>query len=254
MVIYFSGTGNSRYAAKLIAHELGDELVDAAEYIKGGRSAGLSSQRPWVFVSPTYGWRIPRIYEAFIRDSGFDGSRKAYFVMTCGSEIGNAGAKLEALCKDKSFIYMGVLGVVMPENYVAMFPVPDKAEAEEIIKTALPVFQSAPPIIAAGKHFPPVKINAVDELKTAVVNPGFYTFCVNAKKFRVSDACIGCGKCQRLCPTNTVRMINGRPQWGGGCTHCMACICYCPAKAIEYGKISLGKPRYRCPEYVPKAD
>ena len=30
MVIYFSGTGNSRYAAKLIAHELGDELVDAA--------------------------------------------------------------------------------------------------------------------------------------------------------------------------------------------------------------------------------
>ena len=72
MVIYFSGTGNSRYAAKLIAHELGDELVDAAEYIKGGRSAGLSSQRPWVFVSPTYGWRIPRIFEAFIRDSGFD--------------------------------------------------------------------------------------------------------------------------------------------------------------------------------------
>ena len=28
------------------------------------------------------------------------------------------------------------------------------------------------------------------------------------------------------------------------CTHCMACICYCPAEAIEYGKKSLGKPRY----------
>ena len=29
-----------------------------------------------------------------------------------------------------------------------------------------------------------------------------------------------------------------------GCTHCMACICYCPTSAIEYGKKSLGKPRY----------
>nr|WP_264291386.1 MULTISPECIES: hypothetical protein [unclassified Dorea] len=28
------------------------------------------------------------------------------------------------------------------------------------------------------------------------------------------------------------------------CTHCMACICYCPAEAIEYGKKSVGKPRY----------
>ena len=32
--------------------------------------------------------------------------------------------------------------------------------------------------------------------------------------------------------------------WGSDCTHCMACICDCPAEAIEYGKKSVGKPRY----------
>ena len=36
MVIYFSGTGNSRYAAEVIASELKDELQDAGEYIKAG--------------------------------------------------------------------------------------------------------------------------------------------------------------------------------------------------------------------------
>ena len=36
---------------------------------------------------------------------------------------------------------------------------------------------------------------------------------------------------------------------GGRCTHCMACICGCPAGAIEYGTASRGKPRYQCPEY-----
>ena len=44
---------------------------------------------------------------------------------------------------------------------------------------------------------------------------------------------------------NNIRLENGKPVWGKECTHCMACICYCPAEAIEYGKKSFGKPRYQ---------
>ena len=56
--------------------------------------------------------------------------------------------------------------------------------------------------------------------------------------------CIGCGKCVELCPLNNIHLENGKPLWGKNCTHCMACICYCPKEAIEYGKKSRGKPRY----------
>lgn len=42
----------------------------------------------------------------------------------------------------------------------------------------------------------------------------------------------------------TQSLQNGKPLWGQDCTHCMACLCCCPAEAIEYGKMSLGKPRY----------
>lgn len=34
MIIYFSGTGNSSYVARLLARQLGDELLDASEQIK----------------------------------------------------------------------------------------------------------------------------------------------------------------------------------------------------------------------------
>lgn len=44
---------------------------------------------------------------------------------------------------------------------------------------------------------------------------------------------------------NNIQLIDGKPVWGKNCTHCMACICYCPQEAIEYGKKSVGKPRYR---------
>ena len=59
-----------------------------------------------------------------------------------------------------------------------------------------------------------------------------------------ADACTGCGQCVRRCPLNNITLQTGKPVWGQNCTHCMACICYCPTEAIEYGKKSLGKPRY----------
>ena len=86
------------------------------------------------------------------------------------------------------------------------------------------------------------------------VNPVFYRFFVKAEAFRATDACIGCGRCVELCPLNNVHLKNGKPVWGKNCTHCMACICYCPKEAIEYGEKSKGKPRYHFEALERKQD
>jgi len=49
-------------------------------------------------------------------------------------------------------------------------------------------------------------------------------------------------------------MENGQPRWGENCTHCMACINFCPKDAIQYGSGSVGKIRYRGPEQTLKED
>ena len=249
MIVYFSGTGNSRYCAQMLAARLGDELIDAFHFIRDGIAADLCSVSPWVFVAPTYGWQLPHIFADFLRGGSFMGCKAAYFVMTCGDEIGNAGAKNKALCATKGFDYRGTLEVIMPENYVAMFPVPNVAKSEKIIASAQPVLEAGIDCILQKKPFPERKVSPVDKLKTSVVNPLFCAFFVKAKPFYANDACIGCGKCERGCPLNNVRLKDGRPVWGDACTHCMACICSCPTEAIEYGKHSRGKPRYQCEEY-----
>lgn len=71
---------------------------------------------------------------------------------------------------------------------------------------------------------------------SSAVNPIFYPLFVKAKPFAAGNACISCGKCEKLCPMNNITLPNGRPVWGDNCTQCMACICYCPTEAIEYGK------------------
>ena len=89
----------------------------------------------------------------------------------------------------------------------------------------------------------------MDKLKSGPVNALFYRFNVKAKPFHVAGSCVSCGKCAAACPLGNIRMEQGLPVWGKRCTHCMACICGCPTGAIEYGKVSQGKPRYQYPDY-----
>lgn len=249
MIVYFTGTGNSRYCAKMLADQLEDDLLDTFPFLRDGIAPELTSRKPWVFVAPTYSWQLPRIFADLIRSGRFSGSQDAYFVMTCGDDIGAAAQGNRELCQEKGFHYRGTLPVVMPENYIAMFQAPQPEEAKQIIAAARPTLERALTLLREGREFPPVKAGVLDGLKSGLVNRLFYRFQVKATPFTVSDKCISCGKCEAVCPMGNVRMEAGRPVWGNRCTHCMACICGCPAEAIEYGRSSQGKPRYQCPEY-----
>lgn len=247
MIVYFTGTGNSRCCAEQLAEQLGEECRDVFSLLRHGIAGEFVSTRPWVFVAPTYSWRLPRVFSDLIRSSSFSGSKAAYFVMTCGSDIGNARRYNRALCREKGFHDKGTLPVVMPENYVAMFPVPEAEEARTILAAARPVLEKAAACIREERDFPPLRVGAADRLKSGIVNTLFYRFCVKATPFITTDRCVSCGKCEKVCPLGNIRMEEGRPRWGNRCTHCMACICLCPAQAIEYGRASRGKPRYHCP-------
>jgi len=250
MIIYFTGTGNSRYCAKMIAEKLGDEMVDVFHYIKDGIAGEFITGKPWVFVTPTYAWQLPRIFVDFMRSANFDGSKDAYFVMTCGSDIGNAGEYIAELCREIGLNYKGVLEVVMPENYIAMFKAPDAKESAEIIEKAVPVLENGIKLIQNGKNLPEKEVNFTDRKKSGLTNKLFYKVTVTAKHFYTTDACIGCGKCAESCVLGNITLTDGKPKWGDKCTHCMACICGCPTEAVEYGNHAKGKVRYQCVEYM----
>lgn len=247
MILYFSGTGNSRYCARLLAEYLQDDCVDAFHYIRDGIAGEFSSQKPWVFVCPTYCWQIPRAFAGFLRSARLSGSRDAYFVMTCGGEVGNAPAANRALCEEMGLVCHGTFSVVMPDNYIVLFPAPTEEETKKLLAAAPAVLRSCADRILAGKDATEHTPGFADKLKSGVVNTLFYRFNMQPKKFTVSDACVSCGKCEKVCPLGNIRMENGRPVWGEHCTHCMACISGCPAEAIEYGKSTRGKARYQCP-------
>ncbi len=250
MIIYFTGTGNSRYTAERIADRLGDRLCDAASYIREKREASFTDTGPYVFAMPVYVAAPPMAMLDFIRRSSFPEHVKAYFVMTCGGDMSACPDYCRRLSGEKGFEYMGCARVIMPQNYIAFFKMKSPEENRETVRRALSETDRLAELIKTGSGFPPVRSRQPEILATKLVIGPYYRLFIRDKAFRSTERCIGCGRCAAVCPLGNIRMENRRPVWGGHCTHCMACINLCPRDAIEYGRGSAGKCRYKGPESV----
>ncbi|MDO4815474.1 MAG: EFR1 family ferrodoxin [Bacillota bacterium] len=243
MILYFSGTGNSRYTAVLLGKALDDEVVSLNELISRESIGDFSSEKPYVFVLPTYCYHIPSVVEEFINEASFSGCCKAYFVMTCGAGTGGAGAVNKAICKEKKLNYMGTYTLVMPDNYLVMYAPSSREEAERILASLPEKISEIAGLIESGKTFNQ-KGSAVSKEVSIISSKLFNKFFVKPEKFSVTEDCVSCGVCVNNCPLHNVVLTEGVPEWGSNCVHCLSCICSCPKNAIEYGKGTKGRRRH----------
>jgi len=243
MVIYFSGTGNSRYAAEIIAKETGDDCVSLNKRMKEGDLSPLSSTKPFVLVAPVYAGRIPKIVEKHLEKTQFIGNNKIYFIFTCADTPWITYKYIEKeFLPRKALESMGWNSVIMPQGWIAGSKIASKEENNKILDEAEPRIHSIATVIAKGNKLPEEKQGK--SWMSTIANPMMYSMMVKDKKFYVADACIGCGTCAERCPENNITIENGKPVWHGNCTHCCACIAGCPKQAIEYGKSTIGQVRY----------
>lgn len=242
MILFFSGTGNSKHIAKIVAERLCDELVDITPYLKENKGGEFISDK-YIFVAPTHASYIPRVVERFIRKSAFSQGKKAYFLLTCGASCSRPGVvkRLRPVCKEKDLVLGGVEGIVMPENYITLFAAPSEETAKIIIEKAE---KSLVPILEKIKAGEDIFNKAFPTFSSYVVNPIFYKTLVTDKPYYVTDACVSCEKCASLCPVSNITIESGKPKWNGKCIQCMACIGACPTQAIEYGNKAKNKRRY----------
>ena len=118
MIIYFSGTGNSRYVAKQLAALTGDTLLDASEYIRTKTGITLTDTKPFVFVAPVYVAAPALDFMEFLKKSHFEGNRKAYFLMTCAGAMGASPAYCRESAEELGMEYMGTASLILPQPIV----------------------------------------------------------------------------------------------------------------------------------------
>ena len=248
MIIYFTGTGNSRFVAERLSAALEDTLLDASVYIRPDKAAAFTERGDYIFVAPIYAAAPPLVFLDFIRRFRFPDGIRAYFVMTCAGSMGGAPLYCRRIAAKKGFIYGGTAMVEMPQNYVAYFRIHTAEENRAVVRTSIPVINRLADDIREGMDLFEPGLKAWERLLTPIVLKPYYKLFISAKAFYATESCVGCSRCLKVCPLNNITSRERKPVWGSRCTHCMGCINLCPVGAIEYGNKTRGKLRYHGPE------
>lgn len=246
MILYFSGTGNSRYVAEALGHHLDDTVCSLAPYLREDAAPVFTSEQPFVIVAPIYAWRFPRKIEELLRAATFEGSDRIYFVGTMGANSGSCDSFCETIAAEKDMEFRGFQGVRMPNNYVPGGHIPDVTEASRIVQTAAPIIQDIAVTIRNDDMLHKDDFTLFSDLMSKVVNAGFTRF---PAKLSATDACIACGVCADFCPLGNIKLDGDKPHFGKNCMQCFGCVHRCTTAAIYVGKHSALGNQYVCIEY-----
>lgn len=253
MVLYFSGTGNTEYIAKLIADGLNDKCVDLFDRIRTNSKEPLYSEKTYVICAPIYVCEMPLFLMKYLKSITFNGNNKVYFVFTSGGYCGSAKVQAKSFSMKKGLKLLGCVEFVMPRNYVANNKY--SMDDEKVIRSKISnSTKKVKQVVEAIKNENKLKTRHVWLFETLIIAPFapiWTKYKLVAKDFFTTDKCVGCRICEKACPLDNIKMIDRKPIWGDRCTHCMACISKCPKKAIEYGNSTQGKTRYLLKDYVP---
>ncbi|NLT10561.1 MAG: 4Fe-4S binding protein [Ruminococcus sp.] len=237
--IYFSGTGNSRYAAETFCKELNTKNVCSIE--DKNATDLIRKSKTIIFAYPVQYSAVPKIVQDYITDNKELWKNKYVFVIaTMALFSGDGAGCLGRLLKKYGARIIGGLHLKMPDSICDEKVLKRSMEKNrEIIKQAeIKIKKSA----RRFKDHNPTK----DGLGTLDMLAGLFGqrlyFGNNAKKNsdRLSinaDKCIGCGKCEKLCPMKNIKLLEGKAVPSDKCTQCYRCVNTCPKQAITlFGK------------------
>lgn len=253
MIFYFTGTGNSLQVAKLLANEQKEVLYSVSSLMNQGipqTEFTLKEDEKIGFIFPVYAFGPPKIILDFINNLKLKNHKDHYIfaVATCGENI---GCTMEILKKnlEKAFLPLhSAFSVIMPNNYVFLGMDVDPISEEERKLLELETVVNKINTILHEKQRD-VLLIVRGPIPNIITRGIYYLFVkskVNTKKFYAKDNCISCGICEKVCNTRTIK-VKDKPIWGGECMQCTACINLCPVRAIEYGKTSPKRDRYKNP-------
>ena len=261
MIFYFSGTGNTRWAARQLAEATGEELQYIPDALNGGRQAfRLKDGERLGFCFPTHGWQPPRIVREFVRKMSieWDGAGRPfiYALTTCGDNMGHAMRIFSKELQLRRLTLDSCYAVVMPESNVC-FPFlhldSDERAAEKIKAARQRLTNIAAEVKERRKGVTDLVRGAIPYTYSYIIGGYYNRHLISDSKLWVeTDACIGCGLCSKKCPVGDIE--GTPPAWkhNGRCTNCLACYHYCPSHAIHWGNMQRGQ--YTLESTLAKAD
>ena len=233
--IYFSGTGNSRYAAELFCREYDKDAIaytiEDDDVLKAVNSADLI-----VFSYPVQFSTVPKIMRDFVTNNKeLWRNKKIFVIATMGLFSGDGSGMLGRLLESYGAEVIGGLHLKMPDSIAD-----EKALKRPLEKNKELVIQAGQKIKECVRQLkeghPPLEGMGLLYRLAGFFGQRLY-FGHKTKKYSSKlkidkEKCIGCGKCEKLCPMENIVIVGQKAVSGDRCTMCYRCINKCPEQAI----------------------
>ena len=245
-IYYYTGTGNSLWAAR----KLGVEL-------KGARLASIRravpediSDEAVGLVFPVHIWGLPRRVIDFVNRLPVGKSRYYFALAVNAGQVAATLTQLKSLMKARGLTLAAGFDVVMPSNYIPWGGAAPEEEQKRLFGAAAEKIKDIAAMIgrreAGHVEKGPLWQNLL--LSGLCYNLAYSKIPEMDKKFLADEKCNSCAICTSLCPCGNILLNAGKPVWQRHCEQCLACIQWCPLEAIQYGKKTPKYARYHHPE------
>ncbi|MCD7845687.1 MAG: EFR1 family ferrodoxin [Oscillospiraceae bacterium] len=252
MILYFSGTGNSKYCAEKIASKTNSELRSINNMMREQAAEIDAKESPLLgFICPTYDFDMAYAVAEFLDNlviKNISDNCYVFALFTCGKSCGTAEETMKSILGKKGIALNAAFKVEMPDNYIPMFPLAEKAEQTRMLENADICLHDVMESIEARKHTTIETKQMPAPMKFLIKKIAVPGQRKATKNFWVNENCIGCGLCADICPKNLIHLQDGKPVWTkDDCACCLGCIHRCPKQAIQYGKKTEKTGRYTNP-------
>ena len=224
-IFYFTGTGNSLFAARTIANANNATLISIPQVIN---NTTTYTDDVIGFVYPQYANGLPKMVRRFIVENTLNADY--FFAVDL-----------------YSFIHINALGEIaslLPLNYGAYLKTP----MNFILLCGAP--RNPGNMLKRAENNLSKIISDIENRANKRIKPnktiGNATKHFGESNFKISADCTKCGVCVKVCPAGNVE-LNEKIIFGNNCETCFACVNLCPAHAIYSKESMLKRRQYRNP-------
>ena len=230
-IYYFTGTGNSMRAATRIAERLGHTEIIS---MRTDPSTVPATDCDVIgFVYPVYHWTMPDAAVKFVEQLDINPNAYIFVIAMPSFIVGEACEKLEKILEHKKAKLSYGEKVNSVANYMLVYP-PIPFPKFTIPKTEKKLEKIAEDIANKCTRDIPRESTFTKYKRDKVMSPYKDLQKYSDYPFTISDSCVSCGICEKVCPVKNISLIEGKPTFQHKCAQCMACVSYCPQRAIGY--------------------